>query len=250
MQTFDAYLVVASNETFKNQNVAMKTTVDVVLHCGDLTEDGSPSSLRRAIEMLGKIPAELKLAIAGNHDISLDREYYLSQGGSEKEYESSLAAVTGQVAKENGVTFLQEGTHQFMLQNRVSFTIFASPYTPQFGESASHYPTGEDRFNPPQTTPAWATNVRSCGCKHLRNTIIRTQPRLHCFTHIHAGYGAQRIQFVGKNQARRKRYSSLSPSSAEALKEGGREQCLLVNVEIECRDGEPVNAPWLVEMEF
>ncbi|KAK8176258.1 hypothetical protein BC567DRAFT_226661 [Phyllosticta citribraziliensis] len=245
--------------------------------------------------MLGKIPAELKLVIAGNHEISLDREYFLSQGGNEEDHERSLAAVTGPVAERNGVTFLQEGTHKFTLRNGASFTVFASPHTPRFGQSAFQYPTGEDRFNPSEVTPKWATNVskpdsvipdgidivmthgppqyildqaedgRSSGCEHLRNAIIRAQPRLHCFGHIHAGYGAQRIrfdsdeedgifcypkEFVGKNQARRTGYSSLSPSSAEALKESGREQCLFVNAAIEWKDGEPVNAPWLVELQF
>ncbi|KAK7515823.1 Metallo-dependent phosphatase-like protein [Phyllosticta citriasiana] len=268
---------------------------DVVLHCGDLTQHGDCSSIVAAMEVLGKIPAELKLVIAGNHEISLDRKYYLSQGGTEESHEYSLAAITGPVAKQNGVTFLQECTQKFTLRNGASFTVFASPYTPQFGESAFQYPTGEDRFNPPEITPKWAKNVstpsstippgvdivmthgppkyildqnddgQSSGCEHLRNAIIRAEPRLHCFGHIHAGYGAQRIrfdkdeeggvfsypkEFVGKNQARRKGYSSLSPSTTEALKESGKEQCLMVNAAIECRDGEPVNSPWLVELEL
>ena len=46
--------------------------VDVVLHTGDLTNFGELEALRESVRMLGTIEAELKLVIAGNHDISLD----------------------------------------------------------------------------------------------------------------------------------------------------------------------------------
>ena len=47
--------------------------VDVLLHTGDLTNFGSLQSLRAAVKMIGTITAELKLVIAGNHDLSLER---------------------------------------------------------------------------------------------------------------------------------------------------------------------------------
>lgn len=54
----------------------MPPKVDVVLHCGDLSQIGGLSEYRTTMEMLGKIPAELKLVIAGNHDLSLDRKWW------------------------------------------------------------------------------------------------------------------------------------------------------------------------------
>jgi 3',5'-cyclic AMP phosphodiesterase CpdA len=53
---------------------------DVLLHCGDLTEDGTPESISAANPALGTAEAGLKLVVAGNHDISLDKQYLLSQG--------------------------------------------------------------------------------------------------------------------------------------------------------------------------
>lgn len=47
---------------------------DVLLHCGDLTQIGSLDALKKCLEMLKEIPAELKLVIAGNHDLSLDKK--------------------------------------------------------------------------------------------------------------------------------------------------------------------------------
>lgn len=55
--------------------------VDVILHCGDLTEMGTPASIEAGIKMLGSLKAELKLLIAGNHEVSLGRDFWLKLGG-------------------------------------------------------------------------------------------------------------------------------------------------------------------------
>ncbi|KAF9630131.1 hypothetical protein BFW01_g312 [Lasiodiplodia theobromae] len=112
------------------------------------------------------------------------------------------------------------------------------------------------------------TGSSSGGCEHLRRAVCRARPRLHCFGHVHRGYGAQRVcfeepgeevedddgmvclpkEFVGKNQARWKGYARLSPGSEEALREKG--QTLMVNAAIMDDEGKATNAPWLVELEF
>lgn len=277
------------------QPPTISTPIDVVLHCGDLTSHGTLASLSKAITKLAAIPAELRLIIAGNHDITLDEPYYLSQGGTAAT-PAAATKIVKDAAAAQGVTYLDEGMHAFTLINGAAFTVYASPYTPRFGESAFQYPTGEDRFNPAATTPAWATNTatptsivpegvdvimthgppkyvlddtgsNSGGCEHLRRAVCRVRPRLHCFGHVHRGYGAQRVifeepgegedkdgmvclpkEFVGKNQARRKGYAKLSPGSEEAFKENG--QTLMVNAAIMNDEGEATNAPWLVELEF
>ncbi|KAH7079225.1 Metallo-dependent phosphatase-like protein [Paraphoma chrysanthemicola] len=253
---------------------------DVLLHCGDMTEDGSPESIFEAIQAIANIQAELKLAIAGNHEISLDEGYYLDEGGNPKDIERAQEVVSA--ASENGVTFLGEGTHTFTLSSGATFNIYASPYTPQYGASAFQYATNEDRFNPSQTTPSWAKNVassatkipdnyildatadgRSAGCEHLRRALDRVRPKLHCFGHIHSAYGAQRLrfedeassqersdmivplakEFVGKNQSKKKGYASLPAGSLEAFRTS--KQTLCVNAAMEATDGVLDNAPWV-----
>ena len=44
---------------------------NVVLHCSDLTQVSGLSMYKKAMKMLGSLDVELKLVIAGNHDISL-----------------------------------------------------------------------------------------------------------------------------------------------------------------------------------
>jgi predicted phosphodiesterase len=276
--------------------------IDVVLHCGDLTHNGSAESLHKAIKMLSSINAELKLVIAGNHEVSLDRDFYLRQRGLLADHEGALAIVTDPVAKAHGVVFLAEGTYQVQLKSGATFTLYASPYTPKDGnplsESAFQYPSSHDRFNPPNYPgPRWKipagtsaslipegvdiimthgppryildrnANGDSTGCDHLRRAIARTKPRLHCFGHIHDGYGAHRIdwessnvtgnedehiellphEFVGRNQARKKGFANLPPASADAL---AGNQTLMVNAAIVDTNMEATNAPWRVELAF
>jgi hypothetical protein len=275
-----------------------------------LTEDGSPASLKAALESFSEAKAELKLFIAGNHEISLDKDYYLSEGGALSAHQKARQIVTEFQANSKGVHFLEEGTHTFTLKSGASFTIYASPYTPQYGASAFKYLSGEDRFNDEYITPKWAKNVgteksritsgidivmthgppkylldrtadnRSAGCEHLRRAIARTRPLLHCFGHVHRGYGVQRIEyddsapimkkgkaheekdeedtikpanpeFVGRNQAKRKGFASLPPGSQEKfLAQKGGKQILMVNAAVMDDEGEPGNMPWMVELEL
>ena len=208
---------------------------DVVLHCGDLTEDGSPRSISGALEALSEVRAEFKLVIAGNHEIALDEQYYLSEGGSSADVQAAQQLISpspASKASESGVNFLSEGTHTFTLSSGTSFSIYTSPYTPAYGASAFQYPSNEDRFNAPSLTPSWAHNVstetsripnnvdiimthgppkyildstfdgRSAGCEHLRRALERVKPRLHCFGHIHRSFGAQRIEYDQRSRSK------------------------------------------------
>ncbi|KAL6712412.1 hypothetical protein ACN47E_000289 [Coniothyrium glycines] len=274
---------------------AMLPECDVLLHCGDFTEDGSPRSISETLGALRKIKAELKLVIAGNHEISLDQRYYQGEGGSLADVQSSQDMVK---KGNHGITFLSEGTYTFTLKSGATFSIYASPYTPAYGSSAFQYPSGEDRFNPVSITPSWAKNVgttnsiipqdtdiiithgppkyildttadgRSAGCEHLRRAVERVKPKLLCFGHVHAGYGAQRIEYgehagstadsdtilplakewVGKNQAKKKGFASLPPGSKEDFSRGNQTMC--VNAAMESEKGILENAPWLVELDL
>ena len=102
---------------------------------------------------------------------------------------------------------------------------------------------------------------RSAGCEHSRRAIERVKPKLHCFWHVHGGYGAQGLEFsdkpskktesdstvpltkewVGKNQAKKRGYASLPPGSMESYREG--RQILCVNAAMEGDQGVLENAP-------
>lgn len=183
--------------------------------------------------MLADIDCELKLVIAGNHDISLDEEYYTRMGQYMqrlKEPDAQLPKLaremwTGERAKSAGVTYLDEGVHTFTLKNGAKLRVYASPYQPEFCDYAFPYFRNQDRFNPPhQATPNAipiaenpvpdfpaidvmmthgppmgirdeTTRDEKVGCEHLLRAAQRAKPKMHCFGHIHEGWGAERVRW-------------------------------------------------------
>lgn len=138
--------------------------VDVLLHCGDMTEEGLIEAYEKTFEMMSQIKAELKLVIAGNHDVSLDAEYYTTMGqkvhGSRYRPgmpQEALRMFKGRKALRAGVTYLQEGTHKFRLKSGATFTVYASPYQRELCNWAFPYRGDEDRFNPKEHTTKVST---------------------------------------------------------------------------------------------
>ncbi|KAF2491338.1 hypothetical protein BU16DRAFT_433027, partial [Lophium mytilinum] len=289
--------------------------IDVLLHCGDLTETCTLDGLRQAVSLVSAIPAELRICIAGNHDTILDRNFHIANGGSLSDHEEAL-----KIMSNGAIEYLTEGTHSFTLPSGATFNIFTSPYTPsqygpQYGLHAFQHASGEDRYNPSTITPDYAKNTStsasiipnfpavdivmthgppkyvldrttdgrtSAGCEHLRRAICRAKPRLHCFGHIHSGYGAQRVAWkdsvssteleelgiedqsfqddrlvllprpepegLMKNSNRRRGYVKVSDATKEALVHG--KQTLMVNAAIMDWESQPHNAPWLVVLDL
>jgi hypothetical protein len=114
--------------------------VDVVLHTGDLTMTGLIDEHKAALNLLKQFPAELKLVIAGNHDLTLDRDYYLKKEADvvkmETDYNTDYPRQAEEIwmgpeAVESGIHYLTEGVHKFSLSNGAIFTVYASPYQPE-----------------------------------------------------------------------------------------------------------------------
>ena len=151
---------------------------DMLIHCGDLTFTGKLEQYHHALDMLKNIDAPVKLVIAGNHDISLDREFVLGHIGKAPKgafkWDESVDEAETQVeqmkdlwqapegrAKKEGVMVLEEGVHTIDLQNGSRLNVYASPYTPEFCDWGFSYDRNEDRFNLPETSLLDATNIAS-----------------------------------------------------------------------------------------
>lgn len=137
---------------------------DVVLHCGDWTNVGSIGELKHFIRFMHSFDAELKLVIAGNHDLTMDRNYcentrMTHRHLSIEEHEKALNLLTGPEAKEAGITYLDEGLHSFTLSNGAKFTIYTSQYTPAFCGWGFPYRRNEDRFNTSEQVDEVSTSI-------------------------------------------------------------------------------------------
>lgn len=147
---------------------------DVVLHCGDLTNDSRSEDFERTLATLRVIDAPLKLAIPGNHDFSLEPGYWKwtrdrshpaqqhqhDHGGmpaqtseAEDENEDGTDAKASwellrRAARRDSIFLLPQGTHIFVLGldagGGARLRLFASPLTPRLGNWGFQY----DRSNP------------------------------------------------------------------------------------------------------
>ncbi|EXF74004.1 hypothetical protein CFIO01_05830 [Colletotrichum fioriniae PJ7] len=252
---------------------------DVVLHCGDLTMIGGMSNYKAAIKSLSSCDAQLKLVIPGNHDVSLDPTWWANNANEGDDLKEPKKAID--LFNQSGVNLLSEGYHSFTLKDGRSFTLYASPYTPEFNGYAFSYGPHEDRFNPAETTLSdLGKNVVrgpkplssevdilithgppqvpcedyrldldgkgvNCGCSKLWQAVQRIRPRIHCFGHLHEGYGSQVIEW---------RTNGTQTVADPVIKEGNiikapeREarKTLLVNAAVMNHHG-PNNKPWLVD---
>ncbi|KAL4778948.1 Metallo-dependent phosphatase-like protein [Aspergillus varians] len=260
----DTHTTPPSPRTFNTPYRQPLPAAQILLHAGDITKVGLPSEHKSMLALLKSHPAELKIVIAGNHDITLDEGYYNRVGwlrhrhreprgqdhlaalpkrtaesdtkpppgsleaGAEPESPSPSAIkalYTSPSAIDSGIRYMEEEIRTFVLPSTgAKFTVYASPYTPEFCAWAFAYPRSEDRFNPPSagaggggaTTPVpdypgvdillthgpphgildqVVGSRQSVGCEHLYRAVRRARPALHVFGHIHEGYGAQRVEW-------------------------------------------------------
>jgi predicted phosphodiesterase len=190
---------------------------DVAIHCGDLTDGSKLEEFRTAIHLLKEIKAPLKLAIAGNHDFTMDFSAF-----KDKVAEATPPPDLELVAKEYGtlgearrlfkeveamgIILLDEGTHKFTLENGALLTVYASPYTPALGAWGFQYhpdqgheflvDSGVDiviTHGPPKGIMDYTHGGERAGCPDLFAAVARAKPRVHCFGHIHEGWGAKLV---------------------------------------------------------
>ena len=192
--------------------------VDVAIHCGDLTEESKLDEFCATLELLNTIEAPLKLVIAGNHDFTLDAVSFRKkvEEATRQQLEPELiSAVYGEYdearclltdAKKDGIHFLDEGKHRFSLQNGTKLAIFASPFTPSLGDGGFQYTPDQGHVfdiergtdivvthGPPRGILDRTNSRERAGCSDLFMAVARAKPQVHCFGHIHEGWGAKMV---------------------------------------------------------
>ncbi|CAM1501792.1 Fc.00g037760.m01.CDS01 [Cosmosporella sp. VM-42] len=179
---------------------------DVVLHCGDLTKRSTIPEFQTTFSMLRGIRAPLKLAIAGNHDLVLDEDFWRDQWGGHQDAVTEARKIIV-AAKEDGVHYLEEGVHEFDLENGARLRVYASPYTPVYGGWAFQYYNGHNfdipsdvdvamTHGPPRGVLDLASMTEThAGCGDLFEAVHRAKPKIHCFGHIHEAWGAHLVRW-------------------------------------------------------
>ncbi|KAK8004468.1 hypothetical protein PG989_004187 [Apiospora arundinis] len=218
---------------------------DVAIHCGDLTGRSELEKLRDTIDMMRKIPAPLKLVIAGNHDLLLEegerfaelKSMSMSSSRDPARVDRTIGPAGAgrqlfEQAKADGVYFLDEGNYTFTLQNGACLRIYASPWTPAKW-------TGRAYQYPPETKHDFAiddgtqvvvshgpplgvfdnTSFGRAGDPNLFTSVAIARPMLHCFGHIHSGWGAMLATWRSPRPRARPRYTDLNTEKSLVIEE-------------------------------
>lgn len=218
----------------------------MVIHCGDLTKRSTLGEYRATVSLLHAVRAPVKIAIAGNHDISLHESYYSERAASFAPSErpdfgwlvrqlASNHDASALLSSSDGITYLEEGARDFVLHNGARLRVYSSPWTPSYGGWAFQY-MGPHTFDiPPDTDVAvthgpprgvldFASNGGHAGCEHLFRAVERARPRIHCYGHIHEAWGAYYGHWADAADAKddgADRRASLSSESTESLRSVG-----------------------------
>ncbi|RVD83128.1 uncharacterized protein DFL_007529 [Arthrobotrys flagrans] len=134
-----------------HEDAARKSTALRAILEQDMTQDSNLSALKAAISWIERVPAEIKVLIAGNHDTCLEvvgdhvddsssstlDSRNIDFKSDNKENRPKVKQVTcrgylkSKEMKAKGIFYLENEVKTFTLKNGATLTVFASPYTPR-----------------------------------------------------------------------------------------------------------------------
>ncbi len=164
---------------------------DVLIHCGDCTPDLTQASLWNFLKWFESQPHKRKILIAGNHDWAFEK------------WPEQARDMVRLIAP--SCTYLEDSGCEI---DGVSF--WGSPVQPEFCDWAFNRKRGADIKRHwdmiPDSTDVLITHGppfshldvsgfdnQHCGCRDLYESILRINPDIHCFGHIHHSYGTKKL---------------------------------------------------------
>ncbi|MCJ1337870.1 hypothetical protein MMC09_003154 [Bachmanniomyces sp. S44760] len=184
---------------------------DVLIHAGDLTTQGTLAELRRAVKWIDEADFEVKLVIAGNHEVTLDTDFYAQHAlDFHNQHPQRSQDCIDLLRNSKSITYLNHECTEVRLTKpggpQTTFKVFGSPYSPAKGNWAFGYQPEESSKLWDQipldadvvvthTPPKHHCDEHrgSAGCEALRQTLWRVRPRLAICGHVHDGRGVERV---------------------------------------------------------
>ncbi|KAM7216040.1 calcineurin-like phosphoesterase [Rhypophila decipiens] len=170
---------------------------DLLVHAGDLTQDGSRESIQKQIDWLDGLPHRHKVFVGGNHDGWLDpeaRRALLRERKSRRQIDFK------------SLRYLENSSVTLDFKGGRRLNVYGYGAVPECGDDtfAFQYKRSHHPWNgaiPPETdvlvthTPPAHHLDLSLGCPGLLSEIWRTKPKLHIFGHIHWRAGTEPVYF-------------------------------------------------------
>lgn len=172
---------------------------DLLIHCGDITGRGDVSEVKDFLKWFSSQQYTHKVFIAGNHDLPFQH--------NPDELRKIVDEYNVHYLEDSSVII--EGLH-----------IYGSPWQPKFNHWAFNLERGSVELKekwsmipddtdilithgPPQNILDYSLFGReNTGCSQLRYKVEEINPMIHCFGHIHEGYGihpTQNTMFVNSS---------------------------------------------------
>jgi Icc-related predicted phosphoesterase len=176
--------VILVSDTHNSHGGLALPPCDLLVHAGDFTRHGTLAEAEAFLAWMGAQPAARKVLTAGNHDLIAEQDRW------------SVRAL----ARRHHVDYLlEEGLEVLGLR------VWASPYTPRFGDWAfqedrgapsaarwARFPEGLDLLvthGPPHGVLDRTRHGLDVGCEELLAAVRRRPPRVHVFGHVHEAHG-------------------------------------------------------------
>ncbi|KAE8836840.1 hypothetical protein PTNB73_07745 [Pyrenophora teres f. teres] len=188
---------------------------DLLIHAGDMTNDGSVAEIQKQIDWLASLPHREIVVISGNHDTFLDQRTRPSLSDEQRTgrldwkrlhyLQHRRLSLTIEVDSRDGdeadasTPLLAAEPHQRRIR------IYGAPQIPACGPTNVHafqYERGRDAWSKTvpddidilitHTPPKFHLDLplpKGLGCEHLLAEVTRVKPRLHVFGHVHWGAG-------------------------------------------------------------
>ncbi|KIY62351.1 Metallo-dependent phosphatase [Cylindrobasidium torrendii FP15055 ss-10] len=185
---------------------------DVLIHAGDLTGYGMASEVYDVMNWIKSQMHEIKLVIAGNHDLTLDRHCDEVDGWPEyiADCEKLHVWLAEGSVREAGLVYLENESTTIQLASGKAWRVYGTPISPMHKyKGAFQYAEGkaEEMYagvpddveillthGPPYGTLDKTKKGKLAGCEALAKKMeVLTACRLHVFGHIHEAWGAKNV---------------------------------------------------------
>ncbi|KIX02009.1 uncharacterized protein Z518_07948 [Rhinocladiella mackenziei CBS 650.93] len=186
---------------------------DILIHAGDLTNQGTYSELQKTISWLQQTEFQLKIVVCGNHDVTCDIPFYQQYGAffHNKRMEDPQRCIDLFQA-DPSIVYLNHEARDVQITYKggavTKLKVFGSPYSPAKGFWAFGYiPENASRLwdQIPLDSDIVVTHTPAkfhrdeygtrgaAGCERLREALWRVRPRLFVCGHVHEAYGVEAV---------------------------------------------------------